>query len=221
MERRLTALRLLKKMGDANAAGMLEASLRKSARVNSEALRMLVGYYHRGGQVADAESILRQAREARPRRVGTLSLFAHLLAQLKSYDDAEAALREALVLEPESPRLLNELAYMNADRGVKVEEALTLIDRALKKFPDSASLQDTRGWALFRLKRLAEAEDCLRKAASKAENAVILDHLADVLQARGANREALEAWKRAVAQLPVGAELRIAIEKKVEAAKES
>jgi tetratricopeptide (TPR) repeat protein len=207
-------------MGDASAAGVLEASLRKSARVNSEALRMLVGYYHRGGQVADAESMLLQAREARPRRVGTLSLFAHLLAQLKSYDDAEAALREALLLEPESPRLLNELAYMNADRGVKVEEALTLIDRALKRFPDSASLLDTRGWVLFRLKRLAEAEDCLRKAASKGENPVILDHLGDVLQARGASKEALEFWKQAVSRLFAGAELKTAIEKKIGAAKE-
>ena len=47
-----------------------------------------------------------------------------VLERQKRHDAAEAAFREALAIEPDSAPVLNYLGYMNADRNVRVEEAL-------------------------------------------------------------------------------------------------
>jgi tetratricopeptide (TPR) repeat protein len=88
---------------------------------------------------------------------------------------------------------------MNADRNVRVEEALALIQKAVELDPHSAAYQDSMGWALYRLNRLEAAEQAVRRALEKdGENAVILDHLGDILARRGHVAEALQHWQRAL-----------------------
>ena len=93
--------------------------------------------------------------------------------------------------------MLNYLGYMNANRGVKLEESLQLIQRALELDPENGAYLDSLGWAYFRLGRFAEAEGPLRRAAEKQPGAVVLDHLGDLLKQLGRLSEAVEAWKRA------------------------
>jgi tetratricopeptide (TPR) repeat protein len=55
------------------------------------------------------------------------------------------------------------------------------------------------GWALYRLNRLEAAEEAVRKALDRDDsNAVILDHLGDILSKRGRVAEALLYWQRAL-----------------------
>jgi tetratricopeptide (TPR) repeat protein len=122
-----------------------------------------------------------------------------VLERQDRHDDAEAVFREALAVEPDSAPVLNYLGYMNADRNVRVEEALTLIQKAVDLDPQSAAYQDSLGWALFRLNRLEAAEHAVRRALEKdGQNAVILDHLGDILAKRGRVAEALPCWQRAL-----------------------
>jgi tetratricopeptide (TPR) repeat protein len=95
--------------------------------------------------------------------------------------------------------VLNYLGYMNADRNVRVDEALALVQKAVELDPQSAAYQDSLGWALYRLNRLEAAEQAVRRALeSDGENAVILDHLGDILAKRGRVAEALQEWQRAL-----------------------
>jgi tetratricopeptide (TPR) repeat protein len=88
---------------------------------------------------------------------------------------------------------------MNADRNVRVVEALELIERAVELEPGSAAYRDSLGWALYRLNRLEAAEEAVRTALERDENnAVILDHLGDILSKRGRVAEALLYWQRAL-----------------------
>ena len=88
---------------------------------------------------------------------------------------------------------------MNADRNVKVEEALGMIQRALALEPNNSAYLDSLGWALFRLGRLDAAEESVKKALGRQDkNAVILDHLGDILQGRGRTAEAVESWQKAL-----------------------
>jgi tetratricopeptide (TPR) repeat protein len=93
-------------------------------------------------------------------------LAEHLRERGRNIDEAVARARSAVALEPgvwahrltlearpTSGVLMNSLGFMNAERGVKLEGALGLIDRALKESPTNASYLDSRGWALFRLGR--------------------------------------------------------------------
>ena len=65
--------------------------------------------------------------------------------------------------------------------------------------PENGAYLDSLGWALYRLDRLERAEAQLRKAVTKiGTNGVVLDHLGDVLKRRGAVREALDYWRKAL-----------------------
>ena len=130
---------------------------------------------------------------------------------------ARQVFRQALAVKPDAAAILNYLGYMNADRGVKLEESLGLIEQALRIDPENGAYLDSLGWALYRLGRYAEAERALRDAVERSgTNAVVLDHLGDALARRGALAEALEYWKRAIAGEDEDGELdRAALERKI------
>jgi tetratricopeptide (TPR) repeat protein len=88
---------------------------------------------------------------------------------------------------------------MNADRNVRVDEALRFIEKAVALDPENNAYLDSLGWAQFRLGRVDDAERNVRKSLAKQEkNAVVLDHLGDILKAQGRVAEALDFWKKAL-----------------------
>ncbi|PYQ18506.1 MAG: hypothetical protein DMF79_14820, partial [Acidobacteria bacterium] len=202
-------------------ADTIELGLVRAAQGDSRLLTEITWYFRNEGRPADAEALLRRVRTARPDLVRATILLASMLAQEKKYDEAEALYREALRAQPEDPSLLNSLGYMNADRSLRVPEALELIEKALRKRPDEPSFLDSRGWTYFRLGRPAEAERDLRKAIGQGADAVMLDHLGDVLAARGAREEAIASWREALEQEDISDELRGSIEAKLAQADKS
>jgi Flp pilus assembly protein TadD len=143
--------------------------------------------------------VLRRAREITPKDLGTLFQLGAVLERQKKSDEAEAVFRDALQIQPDSPPILNYLGYMNADRNVRVAEALELIQKAVALDPANGAYLDSLGWALYRSNKLDAAEESVRKAlATQASNAVILDHLGDILKARGRVAEALQSWQKAL-----------------------
>lgn len=122
-----------------------------------------------------------------------------LLERQKRYDEAEEQFRAVLKQLPRSAAALNYLGYMNANRNVRVKEALELIERALEIDPGNGAYLDSRGWALYRLSRFAEAEADTRKALeSQRENAVVLGHMGHILDALRRSDEAADYWRRAL-----------------------
>jgi tetratricopeptide (TPR) repeat protein len=140
------------------------------------------------------------------------------LERRERYADAEAAFREALRRDPRHAETLNYLGYMLADRGDRLEEATSLIERALAEDAGNPSYLDSLGWAWFKRGNLAEAKRRIARAAELLpRNSVVQDHLGDVLYASGDRQAAVEAWRRALAG--DGQDLdRAAVERKVERA---
>ena len=99
--------------------------------------------------------------------LNVLSLVYHRAGRL---DESAAVQHEALKLDPNSPSLLNGLAYTYAKQGKNLTEALILIDRALRQKPDLLEAQGTRGYILFKLGRFSEALPILRKNAVDLPN---------------------------------------------------
>jgi tetratricopeptide (TPR) repeat protein len=106
---------------------------------------------------------------------------------------------------------------MNADRGVKVDEAMKLIQRAVDLDPENGAYLDSLGWALYRLEQLVPAEQYLRRAVAKERNsAVVFDHLGDILKRRGNVQEALVYWRKALDGEDDGEELdRALVQRKI------
>ena len=74
------------------------------------------------------------------------------------------------------------------------EEAEALIRQAYILEPDEAAIVDSMGWIMFRLGRLAEAEQFLRRAWDLEKNAEIGAHLGEVLWVQERYDEARAAW---------------------------
>lgn len=115
------------------------------------------------------------------------------------WDKAEADFRKALELNPEQPQVLNYLGYSLVEKGVKLDEALDMIERAVAVRPDSGYIVDSLGWVLYRLGRYDEAVVHMERAAELMPvDPIVNDHLGDVLWAVGRMREAQFQWTRAL-----------------------
>jgi tetratricopeptide (TPR) repeat protein len=190
---------LLRETGDEAAGMALIEGMREKAPEDTQVLERVADYYRRAGKFDEAQEVLQQAREIEPESLSVLFQLGAVLERRGSHDEAESVFRAALEMEPDSAPILNYLGYMNADRNVRVEEALELIERAVELDPSSAAYRDSLGWALYRLNRLEAAEKAVRAALEKdSNNAVILDHLGDILNKRGRVAEALLYWQRAL-----------------------
>ena len=119
--------------------------------------------------------------------------------RLKEWEEAEADFRQALELNPEQPQVLNYLGYSLVERQENLEEALSMIERAVAARPDSGYIVDSLGWVLYRMGRYDEAVEHMEKAVElMAVDAVVNDHLGDVYWAVGRYREAEFQWRRAL-----------------------
>ncbi|MEM6577030.1 MAG: tetratricopeptide repeat protein [Pseudomonadota bacterium] len=119
--------------------------------------------------------------------------------RLGVWENAEADFRAALELNPEHPQVLNYLGYSLVEKQIKLDEALSMIERAVERQPDSGYIVDSLGWVLYRLGRYEEAVGHMERAAELMPvDPVVNDHLGDVLWAVGRTTEAEFQWKRAL-----------------------
>ncbi|MEM6727116.1 MAG: tetratricopeptide repeat protein [Pseudomonadota bacterium] len=116
---------------------------------------------------------------------------------------AEADFRMALDLRPNQPQVMNYLGYSLAEKRIKLDEALELVEAAATLRPDNGHILDSLGWVLYRLGRFDEAVGPMETAVElKATDPVINDHLGDVYWAVGRYTEAHFQWQRALSFEP-------------------
>ena len=119
--------------------------------------------------------------------------------RLDDWSASEADFRAALALNPEQPQVLNYLGYSLVEKQIKLDEALSMIERAVAARPDSGYIVDSLGWVLYRLGRYDEAVAHMERAAELMPiDPVVNDHLGDVYWAVGRKLEAEFQWKRAL-----------------------
>jgi tetratricopeptide (TPR) repeat protein len=150
-------------------------------------------------RAAEADQVLDRAAEQFPADLSVPFPRGALLEQRKDYSGAESAFRQALSRDPLHAPSLNYLGYMLAERGERLDEAVSLVERALAIDPGNGAYLDSLGWAFFKQKRVDKAEPLLRRAAEQAPaNSVVQDHFGDVLWAAGKRPEAVAAWTQAL-----------------------
>jgi tetratricopeptide (TPR) repeat protein len=144
----------------------------------------------------------------------------------KKYDEAEAQFKKVLAANPQSAVTLNYLGYMNADRGVQLEESLNYIKEAVGLDPTNGAYLDSLGWVYFKLGKYDLAEETLTKASLRmGSDPTVQDHLGDLYQKTGRLRLAAAHWERAVEEwnktvpAEVETDLLATTQKKLDAAK--
>jgi tetratricopeptide (TPR) repeat protein len=172
-----------------------------------------------GGDRSGAISMLEQVTKASPKDTDTLFTLADVYADAGRGNDAERLLRQIVSAEPMNASALNYLGYLLAVRGEQLDEAIQLVQRALKEDPDNGAYLDSLGWAYFRRGNLAEAEKYLVAAVKQLpDNSEIQEHLGDLFARQGRYADAIAAWTRALNGDGQDVD-KAAIEKKISSAK--
>jgi len=153
-----------------------------------------------GDRAPQAESVLREARSKFPDNVSVLFDLGAAYERQKRYDEAEEAFKQVLSRDPLHAQALNYLGYMLADRGLRLQESVDYVRRALAVEPNNPAYLDSLGWAYFKMNRFELAESNLRQAvADRPNDSAVQDHWGDLLQKLGRRDEAIAAWRRALA----------------------
>jgi tetratricopeptide (TPR) repeat protein len=147
-----------------------------------------------------AHATVQKLLAANPADVRGLHVLSMILQDRGDIKGAERTLRDLIARDPLDANALNSLGYMYAERGERLDEAVELVQRALKVEPGNASYLDSLGWAYLQQGRIDLADGPLTEAAAKLQqSSVVQDHLGDLRYKQQRYRDAAAAWERALA----------------------
>ena len=137
-----------------------------------------------------------------PSDVELLYEYAMAAEKINRLQDMERALRQVIALKPDYHHAYNALGYSLADRGLRLDEARQLVQKALEFAPDDPYIVDSLAWVEFRSGNRQEALRLLQKAFKAKPDAEIAAHLGEVLWVLNQRDEAASVWKQGLALNP-------------------
>ncbi len=150
----------------------------------------------------DAFDLLDKAVKNLPNTPELVYDYALSADRIQKFDVMEAELRKAIAAKPDFAAAYNALGYSFADRNIRLDEAITLIEKALAISPNDHYMLDSLGWAHYRKGNLDKAIDYLKQAYKVNPDPEIAAHLGEVLWQKGKHDEAKKIWNDALAADP-------------------
>ena len=160
--------------------------------------------YERARRYAEAEQSARLA-ETLPGSPRDSEMAWFLLGAIyerqKFFDKAEVEFKKALAVNPKSAAVLNYYGYMLGDLGIRLDEAQSLVQRALAEDPYNGAYLDSLGWIYFKQNKLPDAEATLRKALERdSHDPTMHSHLGDVYAKSGRPELAAAEWEKSLVE---------------------
>jgi tetratricopeptide (TPR) repeat protein len=187
------------------AVEQLQALLTKD-RPDREIYISIAQVYSQAKRYGDAEQAVRKSLDMTPNaddQEYALYVLGSIYERQKRYDLAEETFKKVLSVNPLNSSAANYLGYMLADRGVRLEESVNYIKKALELEPNNGAYLDSLGWAYFKMNRYDLAEPHLEKAARLIQNdPTIREHLGNLYLRMGKPAMAQEEWERALKEWP-------------------
>lgn len=145
----------------------------------------------------EALALLEQALRSMPEQADLMYDTALAADKVGKHARMEVLLRRLIKDKPDHAHAYNALGYSFAERGVHLDEAQQLIDKALALQPNDPFILDSKGWVLYRRGDLEGALSALQSAFAQRPDAEIAAHLGEVLWALGRQPEARQLWEEA------------------------
>jgi tetratricopeptide (TPR) repeat protein len=120
---------------------------------------------------------------------------AMMADKIKDYEDMERLLKRLIELEPDNANAHNALGYSLADRGVRLNEARPLLEKAISLKPGDPFITDSLGWLAFREGQIDVARRLLQQAWDGRQDAEIGAHLGEVLWVQQERDRARAIWR--------------------------
>ena len=197
---------LLGEQGHVDEAIKLLQAMLKNSSADREIHMAMGQVYLQAKRFAEAEAALRKALDLSPTQDDQeypLFLLGSVFERQKKYDRAEEQFKKVLAVNPLNAAAANYVGYMLADRGVRLEESVQYIKKALELEPNNGAYLDSLGWAYYKMNRYDQAATYLEKAARLIpSDPTIREHLGSVYLQLGKKRQAQEQWERALKDGP-------------------
>ena len=164
--------------------------------------------YLQKDQFDDAAKVLEDGIGHNPKNADLHFNLGTVYDKLNRFDDVVRAMESAIKLDPHHADALNYLGYSYAERGVKIDQALSLTTRAVALKPSNGYYIDSLAWALFKSGMLTEALTEIKRAVALAEDdPVLYEHLGDIYATQRNLSDARESWLRALELDPSNSKL--------------
>ena len=158
------------------------------------------------GQNAKAVEAMSAAVALKPDSREARFQLAALQEKAGNIPEMEKNFRVLLVDHPDDAAALNYYGYSLADRGLRLDEAKVMIQKAVSLDPDNGAYVDSLGWVDFKLGQREKALAELRRAASLvADDESIWEHLGDAYSVTGDTQSAWSAYRLSQFIKPGGA----------------
>ena len=181
----------------------LLAKVDPKSRSAADAYLRLGESYRRKGDLASGIAALHKASEIAPNDpviVGTLAL---TLDGAGRRDEAKRAYENVIKLNPNNAIALNNLAFLMAETGDDLNQALTYAQRAKQRLPQLDEVSDTLGW-IYLKKNLSEDavlifQDLVKKSP---KHPTYRYHLGMALSQKGDKNSAIRELQEALKNKP-------------------
>ena len=139
-------------------------SMLEGSKGDLEVYHYIFQIHQRQKKYKKAEQKLYEAEKYFSKREAFYFMLGALEERQKKFKKAEATFRKVINLNPKHASALNYLGYMWADRGVRLNESLGLVKRAVDIEPNNGAFLDSLGWVYFKLGKIEQAEVYLVQA---------------------------------------------------------
>jgi tetratricopeptide (TPR) repeat protein len=195
--RRSIVLILDKQNKNEEAVRILEESIQTKPN-NAELYLILSALFDKGNQLEKALSVLKRGLDQSKDNIEIHFQLGVVYDKLGDFDQMIAEMKEVLRLNPDYADALNYLAYSYADRGIHLEEALKLVQKAMALKPRMGYITDSLGWVYYKLGNYEKAVIELEKANQLTpDDPIITEHLADGYSKLSRIEKAIQLYEKA------------------------
>ncbi len=174
------------------------AQVEKGKEQGDVYLRIGEVYRHKG-ELNNAIQTLQKARETLPDNILVLSELALVLDGAQRKPEAKKVYEETLKLDPDNAVALNNLAFLLAESGGNLDDALTKATRAKALLPNLHEISDTLGWIYLKKGLSENAIDVFKDLVSKEPNiSTYRYHLGMAYKQKGDKTRALDQLREAL-----------------------
>jgi Tfp pilus assembly protein PilF len=186
--------------------GLAETTMRRAIQVDPSSTRaygMLASILLASGKLDAARVEFDQMAQRDPKNLAARTMAAMIVHSQNKTADARKRYEAIVDADPTAAVAANNLAWIYAEEGERLDDALRLAQTALTKLPDNAEVNDTIGWIYIKRELPALAVRALEKSVEKApDNASYHYHLAMALSKSGDAKRARESAQQALKLKP-------------------
>ncbi len=212
---------LYKELGEEKTAINFLENKYKLFPKDIDIITYLASFYERDNRFKSAIEILEKGLSDTPDNTSLMFKLGAVQDKAGLKEKSLETMKKIIEIDPKDASALNYLGYTYTDMGIKLDEALDLIQKAHDLRPDDGYITDSLGWVHFKRGDFSKAVEYLEKAAELTSyESIISDHLGDAYYKQEMFKKALETYEKSVSNATDDdKELVVKVKKKIEALK--